>query len=225
MEGTNNDVVLLDFWPSSFGMRLRIALALKGIQYEGREENLFDKSTLLLEMNSVHKKIPVLIHNGKPICESLIILEYIDQVWHDKYPLLPSHPYDRSQARFWADYVDKKIYSTGRRVWSGKGEDQEEAKKEFIEILKTLEGELGDKTYFGGDDNLGFVDVALVPFTSWFYSYETCANFSIEAVCPKLVAWAKRCMQIECVANSLPHPHKIYDYVLELKHKFGLDTN
>lgn len=58
---------------------------------------------------------------------------------------------------------------TGRRVWSGKGEDQEEA-KELIEIFKTLEGELGDKTYFGGDEKLGFVDVALVPFTSWFYS-------------------------------------------------------
>ncbi|TMW83861.1 hypothetical protein EJD97_000585 [Solanum chilense] len=111
---------------------------------------------------------------------------------------------------------------TGRRVWSVKGEDQEEAKKELIEIFKTLEGELGDKTYFGGDEKLGFVDVALVPLTSWFYSYETCANFSIEAECPKLVAWAKRCMEIESVSNSLPHPHKIYGYVLELKHKFGL---
>ncbi|KAK4370266.1 hypothetical protein RND71_009741 [Anisodus tanguticus] len=208
-EGTKN-VVLLDFWPSSFGMRQRIALALKGIEYEAREENLFDKSTLLLEMNSVHKKILVLIHNGNSICESLIILEYIDQVWHDKYPLFPSHPYERSQAGFWADYIDKKIYSTGRKVWSGKGEDQEKAKKEFIEIFKTLEGELGDKTYFGGD-NLGFVDLAL-----------TCANFSIEAECPKLVAWAKRCMQIESVSNSLPHPHNIYAYVLELKHKLGL---
>ncbi|KAH0743715.1 hypothetical protein KY290_031708 [Solanum tuberosum] len=165
MEGTNN-VVLLDFWASSFGMRLRIALALKGIQYEGREENLFDKSPLLLKMNS--------------------------------------------------------IYSTGRRVWSGKGEDQEEAKKDLIEIFKTLEGELGDKTYFGGDENLGFVDVALVPFSSWFYSNETCANFSIEAECSILVAWAKRCMEIESVSNSLPHPHKIYAYVLELKNKFGL---
>uniref|UniRef100_A0A3Q7HDU5 GST C-terminal domain-containing protein n=1 Tax=Solanum lycopersicum TaxID=4081 RepID=A0A3Q7HDU5_SOLLC len=96
---------------------------------------------------------------------------------------------------------------TGRRVWSGKGEDQEEA-KELIEIFKTLEGELGDKTYFGGDEKLGFVDVALVPFT--------------KAECPKLVAWAKRCMEIENVSNSLTHPHKIYGYVLELKHKVGL---
>nr|XP_016433645.1 PREDICTED: probable glutathione S-transferase parA [Nicotiana tabacum] len=217
----SNNVVLLDFWPSSFGMRIRIALALKGIKYEAKEENLSDKSPLLLEMNPVHKKIPILIHNSKAICESLNILEYIDEVWHDNCPLLPSDPYGRSQARFWADYIDKKIYSTGRRVWSGKGQDQEEAKKEFIEIFKTLEGELGNKTYFGGD-NLGFVDVALVPFTSWFYSYETCANFSIEAECPKLVVWAKRCMENESVSKSLPHPHKIYDFVLELKHKLGL---
>lgn len=92
-----------------------------------------------------------------------------------------------------------QIFSTGTRAWSGKGEGQEEAKKELIEILKTLKGGLGDGTYFGGDDNLGFVDVALVPYTSWFYSYETSANFSIEAECPKLVAWAKRCMQIRCL--------------------------
>lgn len=102
-------MVLLDFWPSSYGMRVRIALAEKGIKYEAREENLADKSPLLLEMNPLHKMIPVLIHNGKPISESLILLQYIDEVWHHSSPLLPSDPYRRSQARFWADYIDKKV--------------------------------------------------------------------------------------------------------------------
>lgn len=106
----DDKVVLLDFWPSSYGMRVRIALAEKGIKYEANEENLVsDKSPLLLEMNPVHKMIPVLIHNGKPISESLIIVHYIDEVWNHKSPLLPSDPYQRSQARFWADYIDKKV--------------------------------------------------------------------------------------------------------------------
>ena len=103
------EVVLLDFWPSMFGMRVRIALAEKGIKYQYKEEDLKNKSPLLLEMNPINKQIPVLIHNGKPVCESLIIVQYIDEVWNDKSRFLPSDPYQRAQARFWADFVDKKV--------------------------------------------------------------------------------------------------------------------
>ena len=104
-----DEVVLLDFWLSPFGMRVRIALAEKGIEYEGREEDLSNKSPQLLKMNPVHKQIPVLIHNGRPISESLIIVQYIDEVWSHKSPLLPSDPYQQANARFWADYIDKKV--------------------------------------------------------------------------------------------------------------------
>lgn len=107
-----NEVILLDFWPSMFGMRVRIALAEKGIEYVYKEQDLLNKSPLLLEMNPYHKKIPVLIHNGKPINESCIIVQYIDETWNNKPPLMPSDPYLRAQARFWADYVDKKVHMT-----------------------------------------------------------------------------------------------------------------
>ncbi|XP_062161353.1 probable glutathione S-transferase isoform X2 [Alnus glutinosa] len=204
------EVVLLDFWASVFGMRVRIALAEKGIKYESKEEDLRNKSDLLLKMNPVHKKVPVLIHNGKPVCESLIIVQYIDEVWNDSSPLLPSDPYQRAHARFWADFVDQKVYDASRRVWRTKGEEQEAAKKDFFESLKTLVRELGDKPYFGGE-TFGFVDIALITFYSWFYVYETYGKFSIEAECPEIIAWAKRCMQKESVANTLPDQKKVYD--------------
>ena len=100
---------LLDFWPSMFGMRVKIALAEKGVAYEYVEQDLRNKSPLLLQMNPIHKQIPVLIHNGKPICKSSIIVEYIDEFWKDKASLLPSDPYERAQARFWVDFIDKKV--------------------------------------------------------------------------------------------------------------------
>ncbi|KAJ6921229.1 hypothetical protein NC652_015209 [Populus alba x Populus x berolinensis] len=45
---------------------MRIALGEKGIGYEYKEENVLDKSPMLLQMNLVHKMVPVLIHNGNP---------------------------------------------------------------------------------------------------------------------------------------------------------------
>ncbi|XP_030449970.1 probable glutathione S-transferase [Syzygium oleosum] len=217
-----DQVTLLDFWPSMFGMRCQIALAEKGVEYEYKDEDLWNKSDLLLRMNPVHKKIPVLIHNSKPVCESLIIVEYIDETWHHKAPLLPSDPYKRARARFWADFVDKKFYNLGRKVWMTKGEEQEAGKKEFIESLKLVESELGDEPFFGGK-KFGFLDISIIGYYSWFYSYETCGNFSIEAECPKLVAWAKRCMEKESVSKSLPDPQRVYGFALERKKAMGIE--
>ncbi|KAF8042267.1 hypothetical protein BT93_A0784 [Corymbia citriodora subsp. variegata] len=212
------EVMLLDFWPSPFGMRARIALREKGVSFDTREENILiltNKSPFLLEMNPVHKKIPVLIHNGRPVCESLVIVQYIDETWGRECPLLPSDPHERARARFWADYVDK-IFPALRTVLLSPAGEAQEAAKEYIEGLKVLEGELGDKTYFGGE-RFGYVDVSLIPMYNLFYSLEKLASCSVAEECPKLLGWAERCMQRESVAVSLVDRHELYEFILVLK--------
>ncbi|PKA66638.1 Glutathione S-transferase U7 [Apostasia shenzhenica] len=99
---------LLGFWASPFSLKVEVALKLKGIPYEYQEEDLQKKSDSLLRFNPIYKTVPVLAHDGRPIAESLIILEYLDDILADP-PLLPADPYSRSRIRFWVDFFYTKV--------------------------------------------------------------------------------------------------------------------
>jgi glutathione S-transferase len=67
-----------------------------------------------------------------------------------------------------------------------------QARAEIVQVLRNLDGELGEKSFFGGEA-FGFVDVALVPFVPWLPSYERYGEFRVQEVAPGLAAWARRC--------------------------------
>ncbi|KAF3437695.1 hypothetical protein FNV43_RR20451 [Rhamnella rubrinervis] len=63
------------------------------------------------------------------ICESDIILEYIDETWKNSPRLLPEDAYEGAKVRFWASFIKQQLFeSMGRLVTSeGEGEAQEKA--------------------------------------------------------------------------------------------------
>lgn len=98
---TPEELTLLGFWVSPTVARVQWALGLKGIKdYVYVEEDvMYNKSPLLLQLNPVHKKVPVLVHKEKPIAESDVILKYIDETWK-YYPLFPHDPYENAKIHF-----------------------------------------------------------------------------------------------------------------------------
>lgn len=110
---------LLSSWSSPYGLRARVALHLKSLKYEHVDEPdvLNAKSELLIKFNPIYKKVPVLIHGDVSICESLNIVLYVDEAWPSEYSILPSLPYNRADARLWAQYVDDKVTSLDSSPW------------------------------------------------------------------------------------------------------------
>lgn len=102
------EVRVLGVWSSIYCHRVIWALNLKGVDFDHTEEDLANKSDELRHYNPANQRIPVFIHNGKPIAESIIILEYIDDIWPHN-PLLPSDPYEKAMARFWVKFLEDKV--------------------------------------------------------------------------------------------------------------------
>lgn len=216
--GGSDSLLLLDLFRSPYAQRVRIALAEKGLAYERAEQDIAAKSDLLLRSNPAYAKVPVLLHAGRAVCESLVIVQYLDEAWPSAPPLLlHADPYARARAQFWAEYADL-VHLCGKRLWARaaadgeKGEEHEAARAEMVGVLRTLDTELGAREFFGGEA-FGYVDVAVVPFTAWFLTYERYGGFSVEEECPRLAAWARRCTARESVAGNMYEPEKVYELV------------
>ncbi|KAJ8506095.1 hypothetical protein OPV22_006981 [Ensete ventricosum] len=148
---------------------------------------------------------------GKPICESAIIVEYIDEIWTSEPPILPSHPFDRAVARFWATYIDDKLLPLVRALAFGatEGTSEAEAADGGAEAFQLLEEAFAKcshgKEYFGGD-TIGYLDIALGSWLGWIKAVEVVSNikFLDEKKVPQLVGWAERFLQNEAAKETMP---------------------
>lgn len=92
---------LYTFWRSQASYRVRIALALKGVAFEGHPIDLLKGEQGREEYKSLNPgmAVPTLIDGeGAPLLQSLAILEYLDEKYPNP-PLLPADLRDRAHVR------------------------------------------------------------------------------------------------------------------------------
>ncbi|XP_042483007.1 probable glutathione S-transferase [Macadamia integrifolia] len=204
------ELKLFGYWSSPFSCRVKWALKLKGLDYEYIEEDLFNKSALLLQYNPIYKKIPVLVHGGKPVVESIVILQYIEETWPEN-PLLPTDPYERAVARFWTKFAEDKTSS----IWSmfhTVGEKQEKAIKGCLEMLRTIEEHgLGEKKFFGGE-TIGLADLAFGWIAHWLGVLEDLLDQKwVDAhTFPRLHAWIQNFREVSVIKENLPDRDQMF---------------
>ncbi|KAG4393375.1 hypothetical protein AAZX31_03G063000 [Glycine max] len=206
------EVRLLGKWASPFSNRVDLALKLKGVPYKYSEEDLANKSADLLKYNPVHKKVPVLVHNGNPLPESLIIVEYIDETWKNN-PLLPQDPYERALARFWSKTLDDKILPA---IWNACWSDEngrEKAVEEALEALKILQETLKDKKFFGGE-SIGLVDIAANFIGYWVAILQEIAGLELLTIekFPKLYNWSQDFINHPVIKEGLPPRDELFAF-------------
>ncbi|TYJ10523.1 hypothetical protein E1A91_A11G213300v1 [Gossypium mustelinum] len=223
MATSDAEVKVLGTWASPFVMRVRIAMNIKSVAYEFHQERLWEgKSELLLKSNPVHRKVPVLIHGDDTICESLIIVQYIDEVWPSA-PILPSDPHERATARFWAAYLDDKWFPSLRAIGMAEGEDARKAAigqvEEGLMLLEEAFDKCSQGQAFFGKDQIGYLDITFGCFLGWLRVTEKMSGIKLlnEINTPALLKWADRFCNDAAVKDVMPATEKLAEFAKMLR--------
>ncbi|XP_014512405.1 probable glutathione S-transferase [Vigna radiata var. radiata] len=206
------EIKVLGFWSSPFVHRVIWALKLKGISYEYIEIDRHNKGELLLQSNPVYKKVPVLIHGGRAIPESMVILEYIEDTWPHN-PLLPKDNHQKALARFWIKFGEDSIASITDLFLRPHKDEQERASawKRAQETISVIEEQgLGEKKFFGGN-NIGMVDIAYGCLSHWLEGLEEIVGMKLiePNKFPRLHAWTQNFKQVPVIKENLPDYGKL----------------
>jgi len=107
------DTVMLTLYhgrTSVCSIKARLALAEKGVAFESRLMTLrgdqFEPAYMALNPNAV---VPTIIHDGKVVIESTVILHYVDEAFPGP-PLMPEAPLARAQVRMTEKLMDEDVH-------------------------------------------------------------------------------------------------------------------
>jgi len=209
-------MILYGYPMSSASYRVRIALALKGIEVTTVTKQLRrgeQRAKDFLEINP-QGFVPVLsLDDGQVLAQSLAIIEYLDEVYPQP-PLLPAGPFERARVRSLSLLIACDIHPLNNlRVLQylelSLGEAQSARDswyRHWIEAgFEALEEALGRdlaRGRFCYGDAPSLADVCLVPqvFNARRYSVDL-------APFPRIVAIDAACHEIAAFASAAPEKH------------------
>ncbi|KAF2144447.1 uncharacterized protein K452DRAFT_306284 [Aplosporella prunicola CBS 121167] len=158
-------------WFCPFVQRIWLILEEKGIPYQFIEVNPYNRPESLLRLNP-RGLTPALEYNKKPLYESTVIAEFLDEAYLEHMPrLYPEDLYEKARSKIWIDYVTSRIVPAWFRFLQyqpTQGEDGLEGLKkvqqEFLGYLREWTKEMDQEgPYFLGAEPT-MADLTLGPF-------------------------------------------------------------
>jgi len=199
---------LYDHPLSPYAQKVRIALREKGVPFVAALPDGLGAGGAAGEFAKANPRaeVPALIDGEVGIFDSTIILEYIEDKWPSP-ALLPASPADRARVRMIEDVMDTHYeainWAIGEIEWFKRavGSQAETLKataaRQTAGYFSWLERELGDRTWFNGED-FGWGDLCVVPYVA-----ASAAMGNMPAAGSRLLAWLERGLARSSVADTV----------------------
>jgi glutathione S-transferase len=105
-------LILYHAGPSVSAIKVRLVLHEKNLPWQSRLVHVHRGEQFTAEYRKLNPNavVPTLVQDGRPIIESTIIIEYLEDAF-PMPPLLPRDPYQRAVARLWMKKVDDYLHA------------------------------------------------------------------------------------------------------------------
>ncbi|GAQ80202.1 hypothetical protein KFL_000480430 [Klebsormidium nitens] len=220
------EIVLYGAQTCPFSQRARIAVDSKGLKYEYRETDPYAKPEDLLAHNP-RGAVPTLVHNGKSVYESLVVVEYVDEAWPGDVhgPTLHFLPkrdvHLRALARIWTTFVQDKLVRGFFDLLAAQDESEQEALKtklldslrEWTKAAAEIQSSPASGPFFMGE-HFGIVDIAFLPFAVRFPALEHYRGFTVPDTDEFAVyhTWLKAASALPSVQSAMPSEKEVIDF-------------
>ena len=143
-----------------FSHRCRFVLFEKGMDFEIRDVDLFNKPEDISVMNP-YGQVPILVERDLILYESNIINEYIDE----RFPhpqLMPADPVQRARARLMLLNFERELFVHVETLEKQDTKKIDKARAAIRDSLSQLAPVVAKSKYMFGEE-FSMIDVALVP--------------------------------------------------------------
>lgn len=169
---TTDKPTLYAAWYCPFAQRAWLSLLHKGVDFDYVEINPYEKTDSWMDISRGHGQVPVVAEIGADgsritVPDSLRVMEYLDERFADQgAPLFPTSPEGRAEARYWLDYIGRRVIPYLYRFLKSEAGSPSgaEARVLFEEHLEDLFKAMDQEGPFFFGAGPGVVDFALAPF-------------------------------------------------------------
>lgn len=200
MKATDLDLHLISNELCPYVQRARVVLIEKDIPHRLNFVDLAHKPQWFLDLSPLGR-VPVLLVDGRPLFESAVIAEFLDEI--SPGSLLPGDPFERARARAWVEFASD-LLSQATQFFLAQDDEHLQAAQARIEDRWTqLERALGVGPYFLGED-FSLVDAAFGPVFRYFGVIDTALELGLFRNHAALRRWQARLAERPSVKQSAP---------------------
>ena len=218
-----NKLKLISFTLCPYVQRAMIVLNEKKVSFDIEYIDLEAPPPEFYDISPL-EKVPVLLVDDKPLFESMVICDYLDEITDGS--LYPADAFEKAQNRSWLEFGNDILNTTFNFMNESDPKKFNHLKETLIDRFDILEEEFQNGKYFNGD-NFAMIDAVYAPIFRYLNQIVKYKDYDLFEDAPNIKAWGDRLLERPSVVQSVPESYNedMANYFKKLDSILGKEIN